>query len=92
MKRSQIYKLIDEERARQAETWKGPHKWGKGDCSSSEVAPIAKVAILTEELGEVARAVLEKEDRATFDELIQVAAVAVAWCESFDDGQAELDL
>ena len=83
MNRAAVYALIDAERARQAEKWAAPHSWGQGDGSSPGVAPIVKVAVLSEECGEVARAVLDNayimDLRA---ELVQVAAVAVAWLES----------
>lgn len=84
MKRPAIYALIDAERARQSAKF-GPrqvHSWGEGDCSSPAVAPIVKVAVLSEECGEVARAVLDHAPAADLrDELVQVAAVAVAWLE-----------
>ena len=84
MNRDDIYRLIDDERTRQAGKWAEPHAWGKGDCSSRAVPSIVKVAVLTEEVGEVARAVLDVEvDREHLRaELVQVAAVAVAWMES----------
>lgn len=50
-----------------------------------------KCAVLTEENGEVARVLCElaqgklsayAADEALYEELVQVAAVAVAWCES----------
>lgn len=56
---------------------------------ADEMDPFRKLAILGEEFGEVSRALLEKHgesnDRWNKDlrkELIQVAAVAVAWAES----------
>lgn len=84
MNRADVYALIDAERARQAVKWAAPHPWGQGDCSSSEVAPIVKVAVLSEECGEVARAVLDQRrwPEPLREELVQVAAVAVAWLES----------
>jgi len=82
MKRGDIYQEIDLERDRQHEKWSGLHDWGYGDASSLGVAPITKVAVLTEEVGEVARAVLELDDAQLKTELIQVAAVAVAWLEA----------
>ena len=83
MIRAQAYALIDAERIRQAEKWNKYHVWGRGDCSSYAVAPIVKVAVLTEECGEVARAVLDESPVADLRaELVQVAAVAVAWLES----------
>lgn len=81
MTRVDIYRLIDAERVRQAALWGGAHAWGSGDCSSTEVAPTAKVAILSEECGEVARAVLDGGEGLE-EELVQVAAVCVAWLES----------
>jgi NTP pyrophosphatase (non-canonical NTP hydrolase) len=77
--RSAIYRAIDVERGRQDAQWRGSHGWGSGDCSSDGVAAIVKVAVLSEECGEVARAILDKTDPTT--ELVQVAAVAVAWLE-----------
>jgi hypothetical protein len=79
--RQAIYALIDAERERQAAKWSGEHLWGNGDCSSGFVEDIVKVAVLAEECGEVARAVLDDSDRLA-DELVQIAAVAVAWLES----------
>ena len=82
MTRADIYAAIDAERDRQAAKWAGPHAWGSGDCSSSRVHTIVKSAVLTEECGEVARAVLDGGQNSLREELIQVAAVAVAWLES----------
>ncbi len=77
-----ILAAIDAERARQRAKWSGAHSWGEGDCSSPQVEPIVKVAVLTEECGEVARAVLDgSPSHVLAAELIQVAAVAVAWLE-----------
>jgi hypothetical protein len=82
MTRADVYSLIDAERVRQAEKWTHSHEWGYGDCSSIDVRPIVKAAVLSEECGEVARAVLDHDDRNLRRELVQVAAVAVAWLES----------
>lgn len=41
-----------------------------------------KLTILTEEVGEVARAVLNGDIANLHEELVQVAAVAVAWLEA----------
>ena len=73
------------ERDRQRAKWSAPHQWGTGDCSSPDVPIMVKVAVLSEECGEVARAALDSGDWNTDQlrtELIQVAAVAVAWLES----------
>lgn len=72
---------IQAERERQRAKWSTPHLWGVGDCSSPGVAEAVKVAVLTEECGEVSRAVLDHDPDALRRELIQVAAVAVAWLE-----------
>ena len=81
MKRDDVYVLINAERTRQAKGWAGPHGWGSGDCASADVESIVKVAVLGEECGEVARAVLDHDDSNLRTELVQVAAVAVAWLE-----------
>ena len=82
MKRSDIWREIKAERERQSRQWGDEHAWGEGDCSSHLVAPIVKAAVLNEECGEVARAVLDRDEDEIVNELIQVAAVAVAWLES----------
>jgi hypothetical protein len=43
-----------------------------------------KLTILTEEVGEVARAIHDGDDKNLRDELVQVAAVAIAWLEAID--------
>lgn len=80
--RADIYKAIDAERDRQAKKWEGGHRWGDGDCSSLGVPAIVKATVLSEEAGEVARAVLDHDGDSLRIELVQVAAVAVAWLES----------
>ncbi len=82
--RQTVYRLIDAERARQTKRWGGPHSWGSGDCSSGMVDPTIKLAVLMEEVGETARALLECDTTNLRDELVQVAAVAVAWLEGTD--------
>lgn len=81
MNRADIYVLIDAERVAQQQKWGRAHAWGKGDCSSPLVADPVKVAVLAEECGEVARAVLDKDPDALRGELVQIAAVCVAWLE-----------
>jgi hypothetical protein len=80
--RGEVYALIDTERSRQRAKWSGPHEWGSGDCSSAEVPAIVKAAVMSEECGEVSRAVLDGDQAGLRRELVQVAAVAVAWLES----------
>ena len=82
MIREAIFDAISDERLRQQDKFGGLHAWGSGDCSSHDVAPMTKVGVLTEELGEVARAVLDKDTDQLEVELVQLAAVAVAWLES----------
>jgi hypothetical protein len=81
MTRTEILAAVNAERARQHSKWGRSHPWGAGDCSSPGVAPTVKAAVLLEETGEVARAVLERDSDALRRELIQVAAVAIAWLE-----------
>ena len=81
MTREQGFAEIAAERERQAAKWGGPHDWGSGDCSSDDVAVTVKLAVLAEEYGEVARAVLDRKPYDLRTELIQVAAVATAWLE-----------
>ena len=83
MKPVAIWVAIVEERDRQRRLWDREHDWGRGDCSSDEVPDIVKVAVLSEECGEVAAAVLDKlQPRDLQRELIQTAAVCVAWLEA----------
>jgi hypothetical protein len=79
--RNSIYQDIDDERDRQSQKWSGPHEWGIGDCSSTAVADTVKATVLSEECGEVSRAVLDHDPDQLRTELVQVAAVAVAWLE-----------
>jgi NTP pyrophosphatase (non-canonical NTP hydrolase) len=79
--RDEVYRLISAEREWQAAKWSGPHHWGSGDCSSPDTPLMVKAAVLSEECGEVARAVLDRDNAQLHAELVQVAAVAVAWLE-----------
>lgn len=83
MTRGEAYLLIDEERHQQHLRWDKHHAWGFGDCSSPDVDQTVKACVLTEETGEVCRAILEADHEAVRRELVQVAAVCVAWLESF---------
>ncbi len=75
MIRSEIFTAIERERHLQA--IKHPGR------SIFEVDPLLKLAILTEEVGEVARALIEDDDQLR-QELVQVAACAVGWLESME--------
>jgi len=72
---------IRDERVRQDEMLREgliPH-----DCTNPSVNGFLKLAVLTEEVGEVARALNDDESYINlYTELIQVAAVAVAIAES----------
>jgi hypothetical protein len=83
MLRLDAFADIDAERERQAALWSREHAWGVGDCSSADVPTLVKLAVLTEEVGEVSRAILDQSgDGKLREELCQVAAVAVAWLEA----------
>jgi NTP pyrophosphatase (non-canonical NTP hydrolase) len=82
MTRDAAFVLVRRERMRQSAMWAEPHQWGQGDCSSSDVSDPVKAAVLAEECGEVAKAVLEEDQLGLRRELAQVAAVAVAWLEA----------
>ena len=75
--RQQIYQLIDAERDRQ------DAKWG----AQRQQSPLA---ILAEEVGEVVKAILERQPiKEVFGEIVQVAAVTVCWMEAFTEEEAE---
>jgi len=79
---SQIAFAVDQERQRQRELFAD----GKipFECSSPKVHPAIKLAVLTEEVGEVAKEVLPRTgDLGNLKtELVQVMAVCHAWLES----------
>lgn len=66
------------ERQRQDQKW----GWPNNGLAGTDIHK--KVSILLEEVGEVANAVLERDWNNLEKELVQVAAVAVAWLESFE--------
>ena len=70
-----VYRANRKERERQ------DNKWGRTTGVWNSV-PTTKLTVLAEEFGEVARAVLEHQDVELEEELIQVAAVVVAWLKS----------
>ena len=79
-----IFEELRAERQRQEE------KFGDNSMASPSLSDLQRLAILVEEVGEVAHALneaaLSPQDRSAWlvemrRELIQVAAVAVAWCE-----------
>lgn len=90
-----VLALVAAERERQ-EVLKRSGRF-KHTCADTGLTDAQKLCILTEELGEVARAVQEAADTAgdkhgkdLMEELVQVAAVAVAWVEGvMKAGRAE---
>ena len=86
-----VMMLVLKERRRQEQL----KKEGKFyfDCGEKAVSHIRKLAVLSEEFGEVAKLIcdLDSSVKPTFTteelrkELIQVAAVCVAWVESLDN-------
>lgn len=76
-----VVNLVESERTRQRTLWDRDHEHGRGDCSSPYVSEWVKFAVLSEEMGEVARALLEHDPDAVRRELVEVAAVAHAWLE-----------
>jgi NTP pyrophosphatase (non-canonical NTP hydrolase) len=73
--RDKIFESISEAR------FKADNKWGDNSlffCTDKTLA----VTVLLEEVGEVARAVLENDNENLKNELIDVAQVVVAWLDS----------
>lgn len=80
MTREDIFAAITNERARQnrlALDGKIPFT-----CAWTCVSGGDKVTVLTEELGEVARAVQERDEAHLREELTQLAACCCAWLEA----------
>jgi hypothetical protein len=77
----EILAAVTAERARQSRLWDRDHDHGHGDCSSPDVPGSVKVAVLTEEVGEVARAFLDGDAPGLRRELTEVVSVGWAWLE-----------
>jgi NTP pyrophosphatase (non-canonical NTP hydrolase) len=58
-------------------------KWGHQNNK-----PLEWLSILLEEVGEVAKALNEKDDNGVQEELMQVMAVAAAWLENVREQEA----
>ena len=71
MKKQILLDKIDAECKRQCEIW--------GPSESDHKGDLIWVAILFEEVGEVAKAVLECNSEQTETELIQVSAIIQSW-------------
>ncbi len=72
MKMQRVFDLIVDERVRQ------DNKWGE----DRKQPAFLWLTILIEEVGEVAKAILERDMENMKVEMIQCAAVIVAWMES----------
>lgn len=67
---------------------KADKKWGEGTGSNTfESDRALAVTVLIEEVGEVARAVLEKDGNSLEQELYDVAQVACAWLENIQSSR-----
>lgn len=66
------------ERARQV------RKYGPRSMSGTELTSLERLAVLVEEVGEVARGVMD-EKPGLWDELVQVAACAISWLELHEE-------
>lgn len=82
MTRDRVYALIDTERARQEEL-KARGKF-TATCADN-IDNFRKLAVLLEEVGEAAMEVNDGHLECLKIELVQVAAVTVAWLESFSE-------
>lgn len=85
MKRVEVFAEVAAEIRRQESlartgdiAWSAGQRWRKLGDGSFEIAPAERLAVLIEEVGEVARCINEGLP-GTYTELIHVAAVAVAW-------------
>lgn len=79
MKRLDLLDLILRERYRQ-NTLKAEGKFPY-TCADHEITDSERAVILTEEIGEVCRAVHDENPENLKEELVQVAAIALAWLE-----------
>jgi len=81
-KRTTVLENVLEERGRQeADCRDGVHPF---TCANPKVPSLCKLPVLLEEVGEVAEVLQapEPDRERLYNELIQVAAAAVAWAES----------
>jgi NTP pyrophosphatase (non-canonical NTP hydrolase) len=79
-RRQDVLAEVGRERSRQ-EQLKAKGKFTY-TCADAEMTDGQRLAVLVEEVGEVARAM--NDGKGLREELIQVAAVAVAWVEAID--------
>ena len=87
---TRAFNHVRTERLRQVAKWGGREGDGVENPSQSNYV---RLRVLAEEFGEVAEAMGRPEDgngkRDLFTELVQVAAVAVAWIEALEDDGRE---
>lgn len=79
--RRAVLREVEGERERQDAKWGGVPGVDRRDDHTY-------AAVITEEVGEVCKAWLERDIASLREELVQVAAVAVAWIEEIDNGGA----
>lgn len=79
--RTEIFDRVRKERARQFA------KFGTRDIRGlASKAPLVALAVLMEEVGEVAKSLIDSSDMTVDrEELVQVAAVAIGWLEGLAD-------
>ena len=82
-RRQDVLAEVGRERSRQ-EQLKAEGKFTY-TCADAEMTDGQRLAVLVEEVGEVARAM--NDGKGLREELIQVAAVAVAWVEAIDTAE-----
>lgn len=83
--REKVLRFVVSERERQEAAVEKHHGEGWRSPASADCSDETRLAILIEEVGEVANALNERRVGKPFDllaELVQVAAVAAAWAES----------
>lgn len=80
MNRLEAFGYVSQERDRQDE------KWG---TDRSHLNSDRWLTVVTEELGECARAILEDKHVELKKELIQLTAVCLAWLEQFPNQRAQ---
>jgi NTP pyrophosphatase (non-canonical NTP hydrolase) len=83
MTREEVFKLLSKRRDAQNK------KWGRADGDWPSSDPV-KLTVLVEEVGEIANAILEGDLPNLKDELIDTAAVLVAWLETVDGDEYEV--
>lgn len=83
----EIYRAIVAERHRQIEKWGNDFSISNisGTCANPNMPNGIRLAVLVEEVGEVAMAMNDSEPVESLrKELIQVAAVCVAWLQGLE--------